>query len=62
MTDDELIATWKKVIDERTKLQEKIDSLKEKLKNNEDSQSEATNGIRLIENKLASIQVNFVRS
>ena len=59
MTDEDLISIWKKIIDERSKLNEKIESLKEKLKENESKYSENSSDIKHLENKLISIQVFF---
>jgi uncharacterized protein YfcZ (UPF0381/DUF406 family) len=60
VADDDLISIWKKIIDERTKLNEKIESLKEKLKENESKHSESSNDVKHIENKLILIQVVFL--
>ncbi len=60
VTDDDLITTWKKSIEERIKLKEKIESLKEKLKTNENNHTETIEGIKCMEIQLSEIKVyNF---
>ena len=61
ITDDELLAQWKKIIGERTEFTERLDSLKENLKANEDMHSEFVQNVNNLESQMIGIEVSSVR-
>lgn len=54
---EELIALWKKVVEERTKYKEKVESLKEELKTSSQYHTETIEGLGKLENEAITIEV-----